>query len=99
MNPKVSLCALHEGYDRILPAAMGQLIPEDFSGSADVLNPQEAKWRDIYHFLVDRGLELRPRYRPGWIPSWIGTELGEWDYEDGIMEIVRAFCRGYWPFH
>lgn len=84
---------LHEGYDWVLlPLSSGQLTLDPiqrFQSSPDtVISPQESKWRDIYHFLFNRGLELRPRYRPGWIPSWLGTDLGPWACEDGICAIV-----------
>jgi len=91
MNHKVSLCALQEEYDWILPFFIGQTNFEGFSGSTDILSPQETRWRDIYHFLHDRGLELRPRYRPGWISSRHGTPLQETDCEDGIMLVVSWF--------
>ena len=87
MNPKVSLCAFQDEYDWILPWAVNQRNPVPGSGLA--LNSQEIKWRDIYHFLRSRGLELRPRFNPGWIPSWLGTDREEWNSEDGIMAIVN----------
>ena len=92
MNPGLLLCSLHEGYSWVLPHSSS--LPtndpiERFNSSPDtVLSPQEAKWRDLYHFLLDRGLELRPRYRPGWIPSWLGTDRGPLDCEDGIAAFV-----------
>jgi len=89
MNPKAPLCTLHEGYDYILPASNNHQKDDCFPDSADTLStPQETKWRDIYHFLVGHGLELRPRYRLGWIPSWLGTDREEWTCEDGIVAIM-----------
>jgi hypothetical protein len=35
----------------------------------------EEMWRDRFLFLLERGLELRPRYRPEWTPSWLGTNM------------------------
>jgi hypothetical protein len=93
MSPERFLCALHERYDWILPATLGRKPPSDFPESADTLTPQEAKWRDRYHFLMGHGLELRPRYRPGWIPSWLGTNLHEWECEDGVVAVVSRLAR------
>ena len=89
MDQKVSLCALHEGYDWMLPLAGTTNSKTCFSAS--LLSPQESKWRDIYHYLFDRGLELRPRYSPGWIPSWLGTDLVSSDCEDRIRAFVCPY--------
>ena len=92
MNPRVLLCMLHEGCDWVLPLSSGRPTLDAiqrFQSSPDtVISPQESKWRDLYHFLFNRGLELRPRYRPGWVPSWLGTDLSPWACEDGICAIV-----------
>jgi hypothetical protein len=51
----------------------------------------EEIWRDRYLFFLDRGLELRPRYRPGWIPSWLGTNMIPEYCEDSKKKTV-SFC-------
>ncbi|KAJ7440003.1 hypothetical protein B0H11DRAFT_2100523 [Mycena galericulata] len=35
----------------------------------------EQFWIDHQPFLLSRGYQLRPRYRPGWVPSWSGLDL------------------------
>lgn len=52
-----------------------------------ILPKHEAFWVDIQPMLFQRGYQLRPRYRPGWIPSWLKstktiTEI--YDYEDAF---------------
>ncbi|RDB24657.1 hypothetical protein Hypma_008222 [Hypsizygus marmoreus] len=51
----------------------------------ETLSTQESKWRDRYSFFLERGFQLRPRYRPGWTPSWFGTKLAHWQCEDSIQ--------------
>lgn len=34
------------------------------------LHPYEKRWVDRQPWLLQRGYELRPRFRPGWAPSW-----------------------------
>lgn len=53
------------------------------------INDNEKIWRDRYTFLLGRGLELRPRYQPGWTPSWLGTTLDPAYCDDSIEQIVR----------
>jgi hypothetical protein len=53
------------------------------------LLPDEERWRDSYSFLLSHGLELRPRFKPGWTPSWIGTNLDPGTCEDSIEKNVR----------
>jgi hypothetical protein len=48
----------------------------------------EEIWRDRYSFLLNRGFELRVRYRPGWTPSWLGTSLDPENCEDSIRKSV-----------
>jgi hypothetical protein len=52
------------------------------------VSKHEEIWRDRYVFLLDRGLKLRVRYRPGWIPSWLGTSLDPENCEDSIRKSV-----------
>jgi hypothetical protein len=49
----------------------------------------EMRWRDRYSFFLSHGLELRPRFKPGWTPSWIGTNLDPRTCEDSIAKGVR----------
>ncbi|RDB28259.1 hypothetical protein Hypma_001452 [Hypsizygus marmoreus] len=55
------------------------------------LNSWEVIWRDRYEFFRERGLELRPRYRPDWSPSWLGTSISPSFCEDSIQQIVRNY--------
>lgn len=84
MITRVCICVLHDVYDLTLMQNLGQRIP---GNSADTLSLQESKWRDNYHYFLDHGFELCPRYRPGWIPSWIGTGRHELRCEDGFPAI------------
>ncbi|RDB20142.1 hypothetical protein Hypma_012977 [Hypsizygus marmoreus] len=52
------------------------------------LNELERDWRDRYTFFLEHGLELRPRYRPGWTPSWLGTTLDPAYCTDSIEQIL-----------
>lgn len=35
-----------------------------------VLLAGEHYWKDRYHWLLDRGFQLRSRYHPDWVPTW-----------------------------
>jgi hypothetical protein len=52
------------------------------------LTEDEELWRDRYSFLLDRGLQLRDRYKPGWTPSWLGPNLDPTTCEDSIEKRV-----------
>lgn len=65
--------AVHEEYDWIFP--VWNQLESATRGRPDVLTLRESEWRDLYHYLLDHGYEMRGRYQPGWIPSWIGTGL------------------------
>lgn len=58
------------------------------------LNRFERIWHDRYHFLLQKGLELRPRYRPGWTPSWLNTKeeflLSEDSLEQPFPQVMDA---------
>lgn len=70
--------------------------PEYISPSArkqldwDAVNLLEAEvfWRDLQPWLVERGYQLRPRFRPGWVASW-KKGRSPWNYEDGITNPRR----------
>ena len=53
------------------------------------LAEDEKLWRDRYSFMLDRGLQLRVRYKPGWTPSWLGTNLNPATCEDSIEKRVN----------
>lgn len=55
------------------------------------LNRFERIWHDRYHFLLQKGFELRPRYRPGWTPSWLNTKGELFLCEDSLQHLVRLF--------
>ncbi|KAF9066605.1 hypothetical protein BDP27DRAFT_1297156 [Rhodocollybia butyracea] len=49
------------------------------------LEDYEEFWRDHYHWLKDKGYQLRPRYHPDWVHSWKGTKTKSyalWRFED-----------------
>ena len=54
------------------------------------LNLFERVWHDRYHFLLQKGLQLRPRYRPGWSPSWLNSKGESLLYEDSLEHPVRS---------
>ena len=54
------------------------------------LNLFEKVWHDRYHFLLQKGLQLRPRYRPGWTPSWLNAEGDFLLFEDSLEQPVRC---------
>ena len=53
------------------------------------LNTFERIWHDRYHFLLQKGLQLRPRYRPGWVPSWLNAKGEFLLFEDSLEQPVR----------
>jgi hypothetical protein len=69
------------------------LLPPDQPRSYSELATDEEIWRDRYSFLLGRGLELRTRYKPGWIPSWLGTNLDPDTCDDSIEKYVGS--RGF----
>ncbi|KAG8719276.1 hypothetical protein FRC08_003226 [Ceratobasidium sp. 394] len=50
----------------------------------DELLELEKKWVSFQPYLLSRGYELRPRYRPGWVPSWKLTGANPRSCEDSI---------------
>jgi len=96
MNPKVLICRRHDEVDAVpLSSTVVPTPPETLR--YDILDKQESKWRDLYHYLLERGFMLRPRYSLGWIPSWIGKSCEPWECEDAIEAFVR---RGFiFVFH
>jgi len=66
--------------DTVRPRRAKKVVEE---WDATVLETHEVFWRDLQPWLLERGYQLRPRFRPGWVASW---EKGKhpWDYEDGV---------------
>ena len=92
MNPKVLICTLHDEIGAVpLSSTVVPTPPETLR--YDILDKQESKWRDNYHYLLERGFILRPRYSPGWIPSWVGKPCEPWECEDAIEAFVRRAFR------
>ncbi|KAF8668560.1 Protein kinase domain [Rhizoctonia solani] len=45
----------------------------------------EERWTSFQPYLLSKGYQLRPRYRPDWVPSWhINNSLHASDCEDSI---------------
>ena len=51
----------------------------------------ETWWRDRYTFLLSKGYQLRPRFKPGWVASWKRTGKRFYDCEDAIGMRVRFY--------
>ncbi|KAJ1300211.1 hypothetical protein OPQ81_011958 [Rhizoctonia solani] len=56
-------------------ARVTSLSPEELSGV-------EKRWVAFQPYLLSKGYQMRPRYRPGWIPSWKDTNLDPISCED-----------------
>ncbi|KAF7428208.1 hypothetical protein PC9H_007429 [Pleurotus ostreatus] len=48
------------------------------------LSTLELFWRDHYDWLLEKGYQLRSRYRPDWKPSWEGTGKLRFNYSDNV---------------
>ncbi|KAJ7664368.1 kinase-like domain-containing protein, partial [Mycena polygramma] len=60
-------------------------------GYRQLLSKREQFWLDSQPFLLSRGYQLRPRYRPDWVPSWPMDPNGTWGfYEDGIRLLCKS---------
>lgn len=53
------------------------------------LHFSEIRWRNMQPWLNEKGYQLRPRFRPGWVPSWEGNSKDRWACEDGQMAVSR----------
>ncbi|CAE6524467.1 unnamed protein product [Rhizoctonia solani] len=49
---------------------------------AEELSEVERRWVSFQPYLLSKGYQLRPRYRPEWTPSWKGTNLDPISCED-----------------
>ncbi|KDN38113.1 hypothetical protein RSAG8_09709, partial [Rhizoctonia solani AG-8 WAC10335] len=61
------------------------------------LSTNERQWVQHQPYLLEKGYQLRPRYRPGWVRSWEGTNRNPRVCEDSltiqsfkIMDAVRV---------
>ncbi|KAF8675678.1 Protein kinase domain [Rhizoctonia solani] len=52
------------------------------ASSPEELSEIEKRWVTFQPYLLSKGYQLRPRYRPGWKPSWEGTNLDPISCED-----------------
>jgi hypothetical protein len=48
----------------------------------------EKRWVSLQPYLLSKGYELRPRYRPDWVPSWTLTGADPDDCEDSLNSLV-----------
>ncbi|KAG8787013.1 hypothetical protein FRC12_015997 [Ceratobasidium sp. 428] len=53
------------------------------------LNGFESRWVSHHDYLLERGYQLRPRFRPGWVRSWKGTHLYPEDCEDSWAAVSK----------
>ncbi|CAE6507625.1 unnamed protein product [Rhizoctonia solani] len=61
--------------DSIVNSGVISLVPEE-------LSEVERFWVSYQPYLLSKGYQLRPRYRPGWVPSWEDTNLDPISCED-----------------
>ncbi|KAF9501837.1 hypothetical protein BDN71DRAFT_1406986 [Pleurotus eryngii] len=59
--------------------------PNEDPAIEGLLADSEIFWRDHYHWLLERGYQLRSRYEPNWTPSWKGTKKEWFECSDGLM--------------
>ncbi|EIM80383.1 uncharacterized protein STEHIDRAFT_125936 [Stereum hirsutum FP-91666 SS1] len=45
-------------------------LTDPSSDDSYALNHDELKWVHVQPWLLSKGYDLRPRFRPGWVPSW-----------------------------
>ncbi|KAG8721096.1 hypothetical protein FRC09_008498 [Ceratobasidium sp. 395] len=62
------------------------------SASPLSLNPEELseaenRWVSFQPYLLSKGYQLRPRYRPGWAPSWKATGADPFNCEDSTNSL------------
>ncbi|KAF8978552.1 kinase-like domain-containing protein [Cyathus striatus] len=62
--------------------------PKSSNPTQLALNEGEKLWRQRYSYLLEKGYELRPRYRPDWRPSWLNSGNDPAFCEDGIAQFV-----------
>ncbi|KAG8724770.1 hypothetical protein FRC09_014406 [Ceratobasidium sp. 395] len=47
----------------------------------------ENRWVSFQPYLLSKGYQLRPRYRPDWVPSWKATGASPYDCEDSTNSL------------
>jgi hypothetical protein len=77
-------------FSHVIPRHVSASVAEIHSLYSNEVAKHEEIWRDRYAFLLNRGLELRVRYRPEWNPSWLGTSLDPQMCEDSIRKNVSV---------
>ncbi|KAJ6460838.1 hypothetical protein C8R47DRAFT_1180548 [Mycena vitilis] len=68
-------------------------MPTNRYGITGDLLDGEIFWRDNFHFLLERGYRLRPRYHPDWIPSW-KSGTGLWAEDAMWLSLNSNFLEG-----
>lgn len=56
--------------------------------SPEELSEAEKRWVSFHPYLLSKGYQLRPRYRPDWAPSWKATGDNPYDCEDSGNALV-----------
>ncbi|CAE6483119.1 unnamed protein product [Rhizoctonia solani] len=65
--------------------------PDVSSLAPEELSEAETNWVHFQPYLLSKGYQLRPRYRPGWQPSWKSTGAKPYDCEDSYDSLpLRA---------
>ncbi|CAE6361359.1 unnamed protein product [Rhizoctonia solani] len=71
--------------------------PDVSSLAPEELSEAEKNWVHFQPYLVSRGYQLRPRYRPGWQPSWKLSGANPYECEDSndplpirVLDAVRV---------
>ncbi|CEL61116.1 hypothetical protein RSOLAG1IB_09767 [Rhizoctonia solani AG-1 IB] len=79
---------------------MGSHSPRDFDvlSSDEKRSGVEERWVSFQPYLLSKGYQLRPRYRPDWVPSWkVDTTRHPSDCEDSkdsmpvrVLDAIRT---------
>ncbi|KAG6893292.1 hypothetical protein C0992_010570, partial [Termitomyces sp. T32_za158] len=64
--------------------------PNIFAGDLSIY---EIFWADLQPYLLSRGYQLRPRYRPDWVPSWKDCKSTLYDLNSFEDSIVAYYAR------
>lgn len=59
-------------------------------GAIGALHTHEQRWVTYYEYLLEKGYQLRPRFRPGWVHSWKDTNIFPADCEDAWSRNVSS---------
>ncbi|KAG8740316.1 hypothetical protein FRC10_004498 [Ceratobasidium sp. 414] len=72
---------------------MSAIPPPTFDAISSLsLNPEERsdaekRWVSFQPYLLSKGYQLRPRYRPDWVPSWKTTGANPYNCEDSANSL------------